>query len=98
MGRASLQDFIEVANDLHGDLALDRTLIWHLTSNHYPPLPLSLIPCCKQAIELWQNGEQDTQIDLPDGISWRGQSSCPIQAAMDGWHLWEFLREEEDDY
>lgn len=91
MGRGSLDDMLAF------DGASDRVIIWHLTANHYPPLPLSLLPCVKRAIELANEGRMDELIHLPGGISWKGQNTCPVWAAVDGWHLNAFLDGDTDD-
>jgi hypothetical protein len=70
---------------------LDTALVWHLTSNHYPPLPLSILPCCKRAIAKAKKGQWDANIRLPKGVTWRGQTSAPVHACIEGWHLQAWL-------
>lgn len=92
MGRQSLEGMLEVAD-------IDTALSWHLSSNHYPPVPLSMVPVCKQAIDAANRGEQDwdSVITLPDGVSWRGQSSAPVRAIIERHHLESFLSGPDDE-
>lgn len=76
---------------------LDTALVWHLRSNHYPPVPLSMLSVCKQAIELANDGEYDELIDLPEGTYWRGQEQAPVWAIVDGHHLDAFITWNMDD-
>jgi hypothetical protein len=60
--------------------ATDRTtaLVWHLTANHYPPLPAALVATCEAAIEAVLEGEPDRPIDWPDvGIQLRARPYGP---------------------
>src|SRR5512139_2014735 len=79
------------------DVKLDVALEYNLRCNHYPPLPLSLIPACKQAIENANMGEWEERVQLPDGISWRGQTSAPTSECVCGWHLEWFLQSDDED-
>jgi hypothetical protein len=92
MGRMSLEGMLE------GDVSYDAALEWHLTSNHYPPVPLSMIQACKEAIDACNEEDSDRSIELPSGILWRGNSSAPAWAIVEGHHLESFLFSDEDDY
>jgi hypothetical protein len=75
----------------NGMVELRQVLAWHLTSNHYPSLPLSLLDACVLAIKYMQEGEPDTNISLPEGILWRGQQTAPAWAVVDAHHLEAFV-------
>lgn len=66
---------------------IDRevSLSWHLTSNHYPPLPASLIETAENAIDACNEYEPERRITLPDG--------CTVneQAEMEAWDVVEWL-------
>lgn len=86
MGRASLDGMLEMASQ---DVALE----WHLLSNHYPPLPLSLVEPCKQAIEAGLEEDWQRQIPLPDGML-DGRTGKPYMTAgrlIEAAHLDSFL-------
>jgi hypothetical protein len=85
MGELSALAMSEVGDDLGIDLR--QQLSWHLGSNHYPPVPQSMIEACINAIDAGNEGDFDRLIDLPDGALWRGQTSAPAHAIIDGHHL-----------
>jgi len=69
----------------------------HLSSNHYPPVPSSMVAPCIAAIHACSDGDSDADIELPEGIFWKGQSSAPAAAIVEGHHLDAWL-DESDDY
>lgn len=87
MGRANLEGMISTG------LSLRATLSWHLTSNHYPPVPTSMIDPCIAAINAINDGEHQRMIALPDGISYKGSSSAPAAAIAEAHHLAAFIEE-----
>lgn len=90
MGLQSLEGMLEVAD-------VDRALLWHLQSNHYPPVPKSMIPVCKEAIDAANRGLWDDEIDLPDGVLYRGDSYAPVKAIIEQHHLGSFLSGDDND-
>lgn len=90
MGSTTARD---IANEVSEGLTnLEAALIYHFRSNHYPPLPLSLIPVAIQIVK----GEVTDEVELPDGITWRGQTSAPVSECIDAWHLEHFIISHED--
>lgn len=89
MGRHSLDGMLEVAD-------FDTTLRWHLASNHYPPIPSVMVEPCKVAIANANAGEWDADIALPNGIQWRGNTTCPTHALIEHAHLDAFLNGEDE--
>lgn len=88
---------LDLAESINTGLAtLDQALIIHLRSNHYPPLPLSLLPTCKLVIQAINEGDYNREITLPDGITWRGKEAAPAGACLEAWHLSFFCDQEED--
>lgn len=84
MGRFQLDEMREWAD-------YDTALAWHLSSNHYPPIPSVMIAPCKVAIANASAGDWDARVELPEGILWRGESSCPTHALIEHAHLDGFL-------
>lgn len=80
------------ANDL-AQLKFRIGLEHHLTGNHYPPLPTSLVDTCVEVIQkanvlqAGEAGEWDQPIQLPEDITYRGQSMAPLNACIEAWHL-----------
>lgn len=88
MGHLHAQEAATIMTDMAG---LDAALHYHLTANHYPPIPSSMIEPCKQAIELAANDEWDAMVALPDGISYRGSNEAPVHAMVEQHHLHAFV-------
>jgi hypothetical protein len=76
--------------------AVDRrtSLQWHLQHNHFPPVPVFMVPVCEAAIDACLEGDDERPVDLPEGLTWRGRSSAPAWAVVEGHHLEYYLDEE----
>lgn len=86
------------AEDLAGGelgLSLESAISLHLTSNHYPPVPTSMVLPCIEAIYAINEGEGSREIALPEGVSWRGQDTAPAYALAEAHHLDAWLGEED---
>ena len=83
---------IELAQGVFMD---DRNsqIAMHLTSNHYPPVPTIMVQACIEAIEACNELCFQRRIELPEGCSWRGESSAPASAIVEGHHLEAWLDE-----
>ena len=77
---------------------LDSTLRWHLTGNHYPPLPVALVAVAKKAIERamqydeftgdWLGeGKGPKAIRLPKGMQFQGKNTISVADAVESMHL-----------
>lgn len=72
---------------------LDQQLSWHLSGNHYPPIPQAMIPACKEAIDAYWEEDTDRLIALPtlsDGFQVRwtnGETEAPAWALIEHAHL-----------
>ena len=71
-------------------------LAWHLQGNHYPPVPVSMVDACIEAIEAANADDWDQEIELPDGVSYKGRATAPAFAIIDSHHLQAFLDHEID--
>lgn len=85
MGRLAAEDMVEQG--------IDRRLAlrWHLTSNHFPPLPIELLPVAERVIDKAEAGKYHARVRLPEGITWRGKKLAPVWAAAEAWHLDAFI-------
>jgi len=81
------------ALDLSEELDLEVALGYHLQGNHYPPVPVSMVQPCIDAIDAFYDEDFDREINLPEGISWRGKTSAPASAIIDAHHLDPWLPE-----
>jgi len=77
MAEAIKKDWIDLGIALH----------WHLRSNHYPPLPTALIETAKTAIERANAGDFDSEIELPEGIAFRGKTAMSVSEVVESLHL-----------
>lgn len=91
MGRMSLEGMVSEG------ISLEQSLVWHLTSNHFPPVPTSMVGPCIEAIEACNEDDSNRLIQLPEQTSWRGQDSAPAWAIVEGHHL-EFYLDSDDEY
>ncbi len=85
------------ANDLANndllDLDLETQIGMHLRGNHYPPVPLTMVQPCIDAIDAYYEEDFDRSIDMPEGVSYRGSNSAPAWAIIDAHHLQAWLPE-----
>jgi hypothetical protein len=72
-----------------GTLGLDMesAIGMHLRVNHYPPVPLSMVQPCLDAIDAYHDEAYDRLIKLPEGVSWRGEDNAPASAIAEAHHL-----------
>lgn len=69
------------------EIPLGEQIRIHLQSNHYPPVPVSMVDPCIEAIEACSAGDNGALIDLPEPVKWRGESQAPAYAIVEGHHL-----------
>jgi len=82
----------KVATELAtSQISLREQLAIHLTANHYPPIPKTMVEPCVQAIELARLGYWDTPIDLPDGVLYKQGKTAPVSVIIEHHHLNEWL-------
>ena len=58
----------ELANGV-GGLSIEQQVAVHLSANHYPPVPSSMVQPCLDAINAYWADELDKDISLPNGIT-----------------------------
>ena len=77
-------------------LSIDDALAWHLRSNHYPPVPVSMVPVCIDAIQACIEEDWLKEIDLPEGVTFRGRTSAPADEIVEQHHLWAWVELDEE--
>jgi hypothetical protein len=77
----------ELADNELLDLDLETQIGIHLSANHYPPVPSSMIQPCIDAIDAYYDEDYDRLIVLPAPITWRDQNTAPASAIVDAHHL-----------
>lgn len=88
MGAQTARELAELGSD-----NLRQAMSWHLRSNHFPPIPNSMIDPCLQAIDAVNEGDYDKLIQLPEGVGYRGRVVAPASAIVEGHHLESWLAE-----
>jgi len=78
------------------DLDLETQIGIHLSSNHYPPVPSSMVTPCIDAIDAYHDEDFDRLIELPDGVLWRGETSAPAIAVIEAHHLGAWCYSDDD--
>lgn len=81
--------------DLFPELDLETAIGYHLQGNHYPPVPLSMVQPCIDAIDAYWENDLNREIDLPEGVSWRGNDTAPAYAIIESHHLEQWCSEDE---
>ena len=71
------------------DLGLDLStaIKIHLTSNHYPPIPVEMVEPCIDAIDAYHKGDTDQEIQMPKDITYKGRTTAPAWAIIEQHHL-----------
>lgn len=84
------------AMDIVDNFGLEQGIELHLTTNHYPAVPIEMVPVCIDAIDAVNSeGDWDKLITLPHGISWKGQAQAPASAIIEAHHLEFWIIESE---
>lgn len=81
------------ATDMLNHTDIDTALSWHLRSNHFPAVPLSMLEPCKEAIANAEDGDYDAEVELPEGVSYKGRTTAPTWAMVEQHHLNAFIQE-----
>lgn len=91
MGRAFAEDLADM------DIDREKAIGYHLRGNHYPPVPLSMVKPCIEAIDAAWDEDYNRMIELPEGITYRGgATSAPAYAIIENHHLDSWLQSDDD--
>jgi hypothetical protein len=82
----------EIANT---GISLEQQITWHLQGNHFPPVPVSMVTPCIEAIDAFWEDDLNKEIDLPEGVTYRGQQTAPAREIIINHHLDAWC---EDEY
>lgn len=87
---------MEMANAV--ELTIEQQLAWHLQSNHYPPVPTSMVTPCAEAIDAYWEDDLEKEIDLPEGVTYRGKPTAPAREIIINHHLDAWCIEAEEEF
>lgn len=80
---------IDLATNL--DLSLEQAIGYHLQGNHYPPVPLMMVKPCIDAIDAFYDEDFNREIEMPEGVSYKGNNTAPAWAIVEQHHLDSWL-------
>ncbi len=78
-------------------LDLETQLAYHLQGNHYPPVPLSMVQPCIDAINAAYDEDYDREIAMPQSVSYKGSNVAPAWAIIEQHHLDWFITPVDED-
>jgi hypothetical protein len=78
------------------ELDLEKQLAYHLQGNHYPPVPLTMIAPCIEAIDAAYDEDHNREIEMPEGVFYKGKTTAPAWAIIEQHHLDWFIQPVED--
>ena len=78
-------------------LDLETQIAYHLQGNHYPPVPLSMVQPCIDAIDAYYDEDYNRFIAMPEGVFYKGMSHAPAWAVIEQHHL-DFWLPQDDEY
>jgi hypothetical protein len=78
-------------------LDLETQLGYHLQGNHYPPVPLSMVQPCIEAIDAAYDEDYNREIEMPEGITYKGKTTAPAHAIINQHHLEWFIEPYNED-
>ena len=81
--------------ELFPNLDLENAIGMHLQANHYPPVPLTMVQTCIDAIDAYWDEDYNRKISLPEGVTWKGMIKAPACAIVEAHHLEAWLPEEQ---
>ena len=91
MGRQYIEGFLEMG------MKQEEALRIHLQYNHYPPIPLSMMKVCQNAIKNANEGNWNKSVRLPEGILYKGRyKNAPTSDIIESHHLDSFLDPGDD--
>ena len=77
------------------DISLEDAIGYHLQGNHYPPVPLSMVPVCIEAIDAYHEDDAMREINMPTGVMYKGRMTAPAWAIIEQHHLDPWLPQDE---
>ena len=78
-------------------LDLETQIAYHLQGNHYPPVPLSMVQPCIEAIDAYYDNDAMRFIAMPEGVFYKGMSHALAWAIIEQHHL-DFWLPQDDEY
>lgn len=77
-------------------LSMQAAIEIHLTSNFYPPVPVSMTEPCMHAIDAYWEDDLSRLILLPEGAFYKGMSHAPAHAIIKQHRLYPWIEEDNE--
>lgn len=84
------------AMEIADALPIEEALHYHLRINHYPPIPTEMVGVCIEAIQAVNEYDENREVELPAGVTYKGSPTAPAHAIVTGHHLDPWIEREED--
>jgi len=78
-------------------MSLEQGIAYHLQGNHYPPVPLTMVQPCIDAIDAYWDEDTDREIAMPEGVFYKGFNVAPAWAIIEQHHLDPWLQDNGDE-
>jgi hypothetical protein len=89
-----LSTAIDLSQNL--EISLEDAIGMHLQGNHYPPVPLIMVAPCIEAIDAYYEEDFNKEIEMPEGVSYKGKTTAPAWAIIEQHHLNAWLPEGDE--
>ena len=73
------------------NLSLEEKVSWHFSFNCYPPVPSIMVPVAVEAINMVTVGDDHELVNLPEGVTYRGENQSKAIIIVDEFHLFAFV-------
>lgn len=81
------------------DIPLEEKVHFHLMTNIFPRPPFSMVEVALKAIYTYLEDKPYGIIELPEGVTFRGDTKTDAVAIIDAYHLEVFIpSDDEEDY
>jgi hypothetical protein len=77
------------------EMPIESQIAIHLRSNFYPPIPLSMVQPCIDAINAYWNDDIYAEIEMPEEVYYRGMTTAPAHAIVEQHRLDVWVTEDE---
>jgi len=69
-----------------------KLVAFHLQNNLNPPVPLSMVETCIEAITQANEGEWNSLITLPEGTKYKGENTATVETIVESHYLQDFIK------
>jgi hypothetical protein len=76
-------------------MPIEQQINLHLQYNFYPPITSSMVQACVDAIDAYWAEDIHREIELPQGVEYRGKKTAPAHAIVDNHRLDPWLVDDE---